>query len=115
MNTGYIYMYLEKLILSATNMPFNLEQSIYGSAVPSSYGEIPMDLRKENGGMGVSFDPQTPDSYQSCNGVESWLSSLFYMNTGYIYMYLEKLILSQPHVALYDRLVNADEEIQENQ
>ena len=53
--------------IPATNMPFNLEQSIYGSAVPSSYGEIPMDLRKENGGMGVSFDPQTPDSSRLYN------------------------------------------------
>lgn len=53
--------------IPATNMPFNLEQSIYGNAVPSSYGEIPMDLRKENGGMGVSFDPQTPDSSRLYN------------------------------------------------
>lgn len=54
---------------SQGNIPFGYDQSMMMANMQGPYGEIPMDLRKENGGMGVAFDPQTPDAarmYSCC-------------------------------------------------
>ena len=48
---------------------FPYDQSMLLAGIQAGYGDVPVDLRKENGGMGVSFDPQMPDSshmFQCC-------------------------------------------------
>ncbi|XP_062593026.1 zinc finger homeobox protein 4-like [Saccostrea cucullata] len=51
------------------NVNFQFDQSMIMAGLQGQFGEIPVDLRKENGGMGMSFDPHIPDAsrmFQCC-------------------------------------------------
>ncbi|KAK3086367.1 hypothetical protein FSP39_017455 [Pinctada imbricata] len=53
----------------ANNRSFPYDQSMLMAGIQAGFGDIPVDLRKENGGIGMAFDPQMPDStymFQCC-------------------------------------------------
>ena len=50
-------------------MQFNYDQNIMMQGMQANFTDGPVDLRKENGGGGVAFDPMTPDAarmFQCC-------------------------------------------------
>lgn len=61
------FMALQPPLPSGTN--YHSDQSMLMTGIPGPFGEIPVDLSKENGGAGAVFDPQAIDMknvFQCC-------------------------------------------------